>query len=76
MSQQKSLAQKVLAPMTTDDIYRRMVSDLEIIRDREARKAEKLAIEIEKKMKAQAAATSEMTKAVSVIDKISELFGG
>ena len=75
MSQQKSLAQKILAPATTEDIYQRMVSDLERIRDREAWIAEKLAIEIEKKTKAQAAATTEMTKAVAVIEKFSELFG-
>jgi len=66
----------LLKPKTTTDVYNRMVADLEVIRDREAAKAEKLAAEIENKMREQAAATTEATKAVAVIDKFSELFGG
>ena len=65
-----------LKPKTTTDVYNRMVADLEVIRDREAAKAEKLAAEIESKMREQAAATTEATKAVAGIDKFSELFGG
>ncbi|GAA4647902.1 hypothetical protein GCM10023116_01640 [Kistimonas scapharcae] len=65
-----------LKPKTTTDVYNRMVADLEVIRDRETCKAEKLAAEIELKMREQAAATTEATKAVAVIDKFSELFGG